>query len=107
VLSHLLAGASAQDAVSAPRWTVGAWDRGEPVDQINPESDVDDRVRAEIENWPGPVNWLPARSGEAGHTQAIRVTPSNAEDSGAYTHQNVPRCKFDVGTDPRADAGTP
>jgi gamma-glutamyltranspeptidase/glutathione hydrolase len=89
VLSRLLSGASAQQAVSAPRWTVGAWDRGEPVHQINAESDVDNHVRSGIEQWPGPVNWLPARSGEAGHSQAIRVT----------------RDTFDVGTDPRADAG--
>jgi gamma-glutamyltranspeptidase len=87
VLSRLLSGDSAQHAVSAPRWTVGAWDRGQPVDQINAESDVDESVRAAIEQWPGAVNWMPARAGEAGHSQAIRVT----------------RDKFDVGTDPRAD----
>lgn len=87
VLSRLIDGAGAADAVGAPRFTVGAWDEGDPEDGVNLESDLDEQMRAELEEYPGPRTMLPPRSGSVGHAHAIRVRDGS----------------FDVGTDPRAD----
>ena len=72
---------------AAPRFTVGAWDEGDPEDGANVESDLDPQMRAELDAYPGPVTLLEPRSGSVGHAHAIRVR------DGA----------FDVGSDPRAD----
>jgi gamma-glutamyltranspeptidase len=90
VLSKLFAGQSCQEAVSAPRWTVGAWDRGEPRHTLSFERDIPADLRDQLSDWDGPVKELPSRSSQVGHTQVVQV-------SGA---------RVSSGTDPRAD-GSP
>jgi gamma-glutamyltranspeptidase len=87
VLSRLIDGDGAADAVGAARFTVGAWDEGDPEDGANVESDLDPQMRAELDAYPGPVTLLEPHSGSVGHAHGIRVR------DGA----------FDVGSDPRAD----
>ncbi len=91
VLSHLMAGEGAQDAVGAPRFTVGAWEAEDPADMLNVESDIDPQVLHELEAYPGPRSMLQSHDSRVGHAHAIRVTGSG---SGAA---------FDTGSDPRAD----
>jgi gamma-glutamyltranspeptidase/glutathione hydrolase len=87
VFSHLMAGASARDAVANPRFVVGAWDEGDPDDLLHIESDIDGDVLRESEAYPGPRNVLPARNYRVGQAHAIQVSATG----------------FDTGTDPRAD----
>lgn len=87
VLSRLIAGGGAADAVGAARFTVGAWDEGDPEDGVNVEADLDPAMLTELDAYPGPHNPLPSRSGSVGHAHAIRVRDGS----------------FDVGSDPRAD----
>jgi gamma-glutamyltranspeptidase len=88
VFSHLMAGASAQDAVGTPRFTVGAWDEGDPADTLQVESDIDPDVLRELGVYPGPHNVLAPLDYRVGHAHAIRVSAG---------------VDFDTGTDPRAD----
>jgi gamma-glutamyltranspeptidase/glutathione hydrolase len=87
VVSHLLDGASAADAVGAPRMTFGAWEDDDPPDGVNVESDVGDDFFAELDRYSGSVKRLPAQSSEVGNTHAIRVRGST----------------MDVAADPRSD----
>jgi len=89
VLAQLFGNATPQDAVAAPRWTVGPWDRGDRVDTLNWERDIGSEQRVSFDAWSGPLNELPALSGEVGHSQAIRARGG----------------MLLAGTDPRADGG--
>ncbi len=81
VILHLLAGASAQEAVAAPRWTAD-------FDGVQVEADVPAETRAAFEQAGTPVRLLePQSPSDVGHAQAIWVS------EGA----------FDAGSDPRAD----
>lgn len=91
VFSRLMSGASAQDSVGAPRFTVGAWEAEDPADMLNVESDIDGSVLHELVAYSGPRTLLASHDSRVGHAHAIRVTGSGAE-----TH-------FDTGSDPRAD----
>ncbi|MCZ3386494.1 MAG: gamma-glutamyltransferase [Actinomycetia bacterium] len=91
VLSHLMAGEGAQDAVGAPRFTVGAWQADDPAAMLNVESDIDPRVLHELEAYSGPRTMLTSHDSRVGHAHAIRVTGSGSDTS------------FDTGSDPRAD----
>ena len=82
VLLRLLDGASAQEAVAAPRWTVGAVGDG----AVRMEADVDDGTRAALERAGLPIAGVEARSQAVGHAQAIWA-------GGA----------LDAGSDPRSD----
>jgi gamma-glutamyltranspeptidase/glutathione hydrolase len=88
VLSRLFDGESCHEAVSAPRWTVGAWDRGVPMNTLNFEQDVPKALRDQFTQWSGPLNKLSSASSQVGHAQAVRVAGS----------------EISIGTDPRADA---
>jgi gamma-glutamyltranspeptidase/glutathione hydrolase len=92
VFSHLMAGEGAQDAVGAPRFTVGAWEAEDPADMLSVESDIDPRVLRELDSYTGPRAMLPRHSGRVGHAHAIRVTGSGGAAS------------FDTASAPRADA---
>lgn len=94
VFSHLMAGASAQGAVGAPRFTVGAWDEGDPADALRVESDIDPEVLRELDAYQGTHTVLPPLDSSVGHAHAIHVT-GGADAAGGAT--------FDTGTDPRAD----
>ena len=74
VFSHLMAGTSAQDAVGTPRFTVGAWDEGDPVDTLHVESDIDADVLSELDAHPGPHSVLSPLDHRVGHAHAIRVS---------------------------------
>jgi gamma-glutamyltranspeptidase/glutathione hydrolase len=87
VFSHLMAGASAQDAVGTPRFTVGAWDEGDPADSLRVESDIDPQVLHELDMFQGPRTVLNPLDSSVGHAHAIHVSAAG----------------FDTGTDPRAD----
>lgn len=87
VISRLIGGQSPQEAVAAPRWTVGGWDADEPTELLNFEADVDDATQAELRTWPGPIKQLPKLSGQVGHSHAIHVGEAG----------------LSTGTDPRAD----
>lgn len=91
VFSHLMAGESAQNAVGAPRFTVGAWEADDPADMLSVESDIDHSVLRELDAYTGPRTLLPSHDSRVGHAHAISVT-----GSGTGTH-------FDTGSDPRAD----
>jgi len=82
VLLHLLAGASAQEAVAAPRWTAG-------LDGVQAEADIPSETRAALVAAGTPVTDLPPHSpSSVGHAQAIWVAGDGT---------------FDAGSDPRAD----
>ena len=91
VFSHLMAGASAQDAVGNPRFVVGPWDEGDPDNTLYVEADSEADIRAELDAYPGPHHLVPPLNYRLGHAHAIRVTAPAA---------GTP---FDTGSDPRAD----
>ena len=89
VLSHLFAGASAQQAVSRPRMTVGAWESDESDDTVAWEDDLDPAMVSELAHGAGMHTVVPSQHSRMGHAHAIRI--------GAHPNH------MDVGTDPRAD----
>lgn len=91
VFSRLMAGDGAQDAVGAPRFTVGAWEADDPADMVNVESDIDPAVLHELDAYPGPRTRLSSHHSSVGHAHAIGVTGTGTD-----------AC-FDTGSDPRAD----
>ena len=89
VLSQLFAGASAQQAVSRPRMTVGAWEANESDDTVAWEDDLDPAMVSELAaSASGRHTVVPSQHSRMGHAHAIRVTHANG---------------MDIGTDPRAD----
>jgi gamma-glutamyltranspeptidase len=99
VFSHLMAGSSAQDAVSRPRFVVGPWDDGDADDTLYVESDADPAVLRELDDYRGPRHLVPLRNYRLGHAHAIRFSTSGAADDIASDRSAA----FDTGTDPRAD----
>jgi gamma-glutamyltranspeptidase/glutathione hydrolase len=91
VLVRLLHGLPAQDAVGAPRWTIGPWDRDDPPNRLTYEANVDPFVLRGLADWQGPHHSIKYGTSEVGHAQAVRI--SHYHDDSA----------IDVGTDPRAD----
>jgi gamma-glutamyltranspeptidase/glutathione hydrolase len=87
VLSRVFAGATPQQAVDAPRWTIGPWDRGESSDTLSWEPGLESTVVSQLSRWPGPSRRLDKGSPRVGHAQAVRVVDGQIE----------------CGTDPRAD----
>lgn len=87
VLSRVFAGATPQQAVGAPRWTIGPWDRGESSDTLSWEPGLESTVVSQLSRWPGPSRRLEKGSARVGHAQAVRVVDGQIE----------------CGTDPRAD----
>ncbi len=87
VLSRLIAGQSAQQSVSLPRMTVGAWDDDEAADTLAWEQDLDPEMASELGQYPGTTTRVTPHHSRMGHAHAIAVTAAG----------------MDVGTDPRAD----
>jgi gamma-glutamyltranspeptidase len=83
VLLRLLAGMSAQEAVTAPRWIVGGMARGEPDDTLRLEDGLDPvAVEALLGSGLRPMP-LPRFHERFGHAQAIAVAPDGAPDAGS------------------------
>ena len=92
VFSRLMAGASAQAAVAAPRMTFGAWEHYETPDTVAWEDDLDPDMVRELASYRGPTVTVPSRHySRMGHAHAIRVASTSTGTT------------FDTGTDPRAD----
>jgi len=87
LLLHLAAGASAAEAVRAPRWTVGPYAPGDRSDAIYAEADVPDQTIAELRSTGAPLRTVPPLTEMLGHANVIRAT-----DSG-----------LDAAADPRSD----
>ena len=81
-----LAGASPEEAVRAPRWTVGTLDEA-GAQQVVAERNVPEAAIASIEAAGFAVEWLGELDENVGHAQAIALA-----DGG-----------FLAGSDPRAD----
>jgi gamma-glutamyltranspeptidase/glutathione hydrolase len=88
LLLRTLAGASAIEATSAPRWVVGVQDDGDTATTVTAESDVAAPARAALDAAPQfAVKVVRPRDEGLGHSNLIRVT-----DGG-----------FDAASDPRSD----
>jgi len=87
VLLRLLGGASAQEAVSAPRCVVGSLELGEPDDTVRLEGGIPAAARRSLEEAGMPTLDVPRHSEDLGHVQAI--WPAGAG--------------LAAGSDPRAD----
>ena len=83
LMLRLGGGASAQEAVSAPRWIMARGENG--VDAAWIEADLADPARASLGTY--PTRELPARHDDAGHAMVVRRSTHDVEE----------------GTDPRAD----
>jgi gamma-glutamyltranspeptidase/glutathione hydrolase len=88
VLERVLAGATAQEAVGAPRVLAGRFVLSDDVDRLLVEQDCGEEVIAALLARGHAVERAPARDERLGHAHAIRVR----EDGG-----------LDVGVDPRSD----
>jgi gamma-glutamyltranspeptidase len=76
VLARLLAGVTAQAAVDAPRWIVGAMDIGQREDTIHVESGCDEVTRAALARAAPDHTALERGSDILGHAQAIWLEPA-------------------------------
>jgi gamma-glutamyltranspeptidase/glutathione hydrolase len=75
VLLRLLAGSHPQDAVDAPRWTVGGMDLGDSDDTAHVEEGCAPEARAALVRAALRVVDVPRGSDVLGHAQAIWVAP--------------------------------
>lgn len=75
VLLRLLDGASPDEAVSAPRWLVGAAEPGDPENAVYAEEDVSADALLSLAAHGLPVTTMSSRSDAAGHAHAIAVRP--------------------------------
>lgn len=87
LLLRLLAGASAVEATSTPRWAVGVQGHGDTPCTVTVEADVDAAARRALDASPFEVRLVPPRDEALGHTNVIRVLPDG----------------FDAASDPRSD----
>lgn len=88
LLLRTLAGASAIEATSAPRWVVGVQDDGDTASTVTVEADVAEPARRALEAADGyAVKAVRPRDEGLGHSNLIRVTPSG----------------YDAASDPRSD----
>lgn len=82
VLLKALSGASAADAVSAPRVLSGRFFVEDRDDQLTAEADIGDEVLADLELLGHDVRVVPPLDETMGHAHAIRIT-GDAVDAGA------------------------
>lgn len=87
LLLRTLAGASAVEATSAPRWVVGAQDDGDTAATLTAEADVADVARHALGRTAFETKVVPPRDERLGHSNLIRVTASG----------------YDAASDPRSD----
>src|SRR5205814_748580 len=77
ILAHLLvrlrAGASAADAVSAPRWVVGGLEMGSPRAVILAERALGEGFEHAVAGSGMPVEWLEEGSDDVGHANVLRL----------------------------------
>jgi oxamate amidohydrolase len=76
VLARLIAGRTAQAAVDAPRWIVGAMDIGQREDTIHVEASCDDAARDALARVALDQTAVERGSDILGHTQAIWLEPA-------------------------------
>jgi gamma-glutamyltranspeptidase len=87
LLLHLLRGASAVEATSAPRWAVGIQDEGDEEDTLTVEADVPPRVREALAATGLHPRGVPPRDELLGHSNLVVATPRG----------------WDAASDPRSD----
>ncbi len=87
LLLRLLAGSSALEATSAPRWAVDAYGAGSSRPSVTVEADVDPAARRALDASPFDVHLVPPRDEALGHANVIRVLPEG----------------LDAASDPRSD----
>jgi gamma-glutamyltranspeptidase/glutathione hydrolase len=82
VLLRLLAGASAAEAVAAPRWLAGAIEAGDADDLVRVEAGVEPEALAALEAAGLRPKAVPRNDEIFGHAQAIAVAPGREPDAG-------------------------
>jgi gamma-glutamyltranspeptidase len=87
LLLRLLAGASAIEATSAPRWIVGRQEEADTANSVIIEADVPDLPRRSLATTDLVPRIVPPRYEYLGHSNVIRVIPS----------------AYDAASDPRSD----
>jgi gamma-glutamyltranspeptidase len=87
LLLQLLAGASAIEATSAPRWIVGRQEAADTANSVIIEADVPDLPRRSLATTDLVPRIVPPRYEYLGHSNVIRVVPSG----------------YDAASDPRSD----
>ncbi|MDQ0894369.1 gamma-glutamyltransferase family protein [Agromyces ramosus] len=87
LLLNSLAGASAIEATSAPRWVVGVQDDGDTVRTVTVEADVPRQAQEALRASGLHVKTVQPRDEGLGHSNLIRVLPSG----------------YDAASDPRSD----
>lgn len=87
LLLNSLAGASAIEATSAPRWVVGVQDDGDTASTVTVEADVPSRAQQALRESGLRVKTVQPRDEGLGHSNLIRVLPSG----------------YDAASDPRSD----
>ena len=87
LLLHALAGASAVEATSAPRWVVGVQDDGDTVRTVTVEADVPAEAQRALRASGLRVKTVPPRDEGLGHSNLIRLLPAG----------------YDAASDPRSD----
>lgn len=87
LLLRLDAGATAAEAVRAPRWTVGAYAPGDRSDSVYAEADVPDATIAQVLAAGFPVVTVPPLTEMLGHANVVRAMAGG----------------FDAAADPRSD----
>jgi gamma-glutamyltranspeptidase/glutathione hydrolase len=83
VLLKLLAGASAQDAVAAPRWIAGPVEQGDPPDVVRIEDGVGETAAESLAGAGLRPQREPRLSDDFGHAMAIAVAPDRPPDAGS------------------------
>jgi gamma-glutamyltranspeptidase/glutathione hydrolase len=83
VLLRLLAGASPQAAVDAPRWIAGPVEAGDPPDVVRVEDGLDATVAESLAAAGLRRRDVPRLADDFGHAQAIAVAPGRAPDAGS------------------------
>jgi gamma-glutamyltranspeptidase/glutathione hydrolase len=76
VLARLLAGQTAQAAVDAPRWIVGAMDLGQRDDTVHVEAGCDQATRTALARAAPDQTTVERGSDVLGHAQAIWLEPA-------------------------------
>ncbi|MEV0068940.1 MULTISPECIES: gamma-glutamyltransferase family protein [unclassified Amycolatopsis] len=83
VLLRLLAGDSPAEAVSAPRWVVGARAEGQASDTVHHEADLAAETVADLAADGFPLREVPARTEFLGHTNVVSLAPDGTLTAGS------------------------
>jgi gamma-glutamyltranspeptidase/glutathione hydrolase len=88
LLRNLLAGATPQEAVAAPRWTLGAREPDDARDQVYADDDLEPGIVAGLRSDGFEVTRVPRLEFELGHANIVAIGADGT---------------LSVGSDPRAD----